>query len=108
MSSMAPMSDQLATFQHFSILGTRFKGGYIFEEPPFMSIIWMLVRPFMSEKIKSRFFLNGRNYGILDSAIKDKSILPEFLGGNLPENDHIMSSWMREQCALCFPTSVSS
>lgn len=98
MSSMAPMEDQLATFQYFQILGTRFKGAYIFEEPSFMSWIWFFVKPFMSEKIRTRFFLCGNNYDILKSVIEDMSILPTYLGGSITPD--LYPNWVEQQLEL--------
>lgn len=85
MNNMAPMSDQIATFQLFNILGTRLKGAYIFEQPLLMNVIWFLARPFMSHKIQERFHLCGGDYSIIRQACDDMSILPSYLGGTLPE-----------------------
>jgi len=82
LQNMAPMSDQVATFQLFSILGTRLKGAFIFEQPMIMSVIWFLARPFMSSKVQSRFHLCGSNYDIMAKSVDiDKGILPEDFGG---------------------------
>ena len=80
LQNMAPMSGQVATFQLFSILGTRLKGAFIFEQPFLMTAIWFLARPFMSAKVQSRFHLCGSNYEIM-LKIVDKGILPEDFGG---------------------------
>lgn len=95
MSNMAPVGDQLATFQHFQALGTRFKGAYILEEPAFMSWLWFFIKPFMSEKIKARFFLCGHDYDQMRSAIHDPAILPKFLGGDLDDDDPSLSTWIQ-------------
>ena len=83
MSNMAPMGDQIATFQLFNILGTRLKGAFIFEQPTMMSVIWFLARPFMSTKIQERFHLCGSDYSQIDSVCADKGVLPTYLGGTL-------------------------
>lgn len=82
--NMAPMSDQTATFQLFNILGTRLKGAFIFEQPFIMNIIWFLARPFMSEKIQTRFHLCGSDYEQLKTVCRDMSLLPDYIGGSLP------------------------
>mmetsp|Transcript_6263 Transcript_6263/g.5595 ORF Transcript_6263/g.5595 Transcript_6263/m.5595 type:complete len:272 (+) Transcript_6263:17-832(+) len=87
MSRMAPIGDQLATFQYFRILGFRFKGGYILEEPPFMKWLWFFIKPFMSEKISSRFHLCGNDYQKINECIEDIQILPTYLGGSVNEDD---------------------
>lgn len=99
MNNMAPMSDQLDTFKYFQILGIRFSGAYIFEEPSFFDLIWFLVKPFLSNKIKERFHLCGSNYDILKTLFEDIKILPTILGGLL-DDDNITYSWLRSQIEL--------
>lgn len=94
MSSMAPIMDQLATFQHFQILSLRLKGAYILEEPAFMSWLWFFIRPFMNEKIKSRFHLCGSDYSKLLSAFPDPKVLPTDLGGEVPVTTPQPSDWV--------------
>ena len=101
LSNMAPLGDQLATFQHFQILGMRFKAAFIFEQPPFMTWLWFFIRPFMSEKITGRFFLCGQDYSMLSKAFTDTSILPADLlssdGTNSSDPSSSSSNWMEEQ-----------
>lgn len=85
MQNMAPMSDQVATFQLFNILGTRLKGAFIFEQPVFVTVVWFLARPFMSTKIQERFHLCGGDYMRLQNVCSDMSVLPSYLGGSLTE-----------------------
>ena len=94
MSGMAPMSHQTDTFKFFQILGFRFGGAYIFEQPFIFNIIWALARPFMSEKIRSRFNLCGSDYTKLANVVTDVSQLPTFLGGTV---ENYESSWIQEQ-----------
>eukprot|EP01038_Epipyxis_sp_PR26KG_P009065 gene9065-12227_t len=82
MSSMAPMTDHIETFLHFQILGMRFKGAFIMEQPVFMTWLWFFLRPFMTEKVKSRFHLCGNNYDAIKEAFSDCSFLPDDVGGN--------------------------
>jgi len=86
LQTMAPMAHQTATFQLFNILGTRLKGAYIFEQPVIMTVIWFLAKPFMSEKIQSRFHLCGKDYNQIQTICSDMSILPTYLGGTLDNN----------------------
>jgi len=99
MSNMAPMGDQLATFKFFQILGVRFKGAFILQEPSFMSWVWFLAKPFMSEKITSRFHLCGHRTDILKENVPDFSILPNHLGGDLPDDDVAINSWITDRVA---------
>ena len=100
-SSIAPIGDQLATFQHFQILGMRFKGAFIFEQPPFMTWLWYFIRPFMSEKIRGRFFLCGQDYTMLSKAFTDTSVLPADVlstdGTAASDPSSSNSNWMEEQ-----------
>lgn len=103
LGNMAPMSHQLATFEFFQILGLRLKGAFIFEEPTIMSVIWFLAKPFMSEKIRSRFNLCGKNYGLIKEVIPDLDIqacLPNCLGGGIPDDDPSLRKWIEHQLDL--------
>ena len=94
MSGMAPMSHQTDTFKFFQILGFRFGGAYIFEQPFIFNIIWALARPFMSEKIRSRFNLCGSDYSRLTAVVNDVTQLPIFVGGTV---ENYESTWIQEQ-----------
>jgi hypothetical protein len=101
-STMAPMQHQLATFQHFQILGMRFKGGFIFEEPPVMSWIWFFIRPFMSDKIKTRFHLCGGNYEKLRESGVSEAFLPVTFGGTIPDDEPFLTEWIEKEIAADF------
>jgi len=94
MSGMAPMSHQTDTFKFFQILGFRFGGAYIFEQPFIFNIIWALARPFMSEKIRNRFNLCGSDYSRLTAVVNDVTQLPIFVGGTV---ENYESTWIQEQ-----------
>lgn len=94
MSGMAPMSHQTDTFKFFQILGFRFGGAYIFEQPFIFNIIWAIASPFMSEKIRSRFNLCGSDYNRLANVVTDVTLLPTFLGGSVENYDY---NWVAEQ-----------
>ena len=101
MQNMAPMSDQLDTFKYFQILGIRFSGAYIFEEPVFMGLVWFLIKPFLSNKIKERFHLCQTNYEILNTLFDNIKVLPKILGGDFDDDEMIEKySWVRLQSAL--------
>lgn len=99
-SQLSPPSDHLACFQHFQILGTRFKGAYTFEEPPFISWLWFFVSPILSEKIKQRFHFCGHDQSKMHAVVADVSILPKFLGGNRDNDD--CGDWLTKQCLKVF------
>jgi hypothetical protein len=99
LSTYAPLSDQLATFEYLQILGIKFKGVYVFEQSIFLSWIWLLAKPFMTEVFKDRFHLCGNNYETIDECVDDKSILPTFLGGNVEVDDERLNAWIDEKLA---------
>ena len=86
-STMMTMEEQKMMYLHIQRCGIRLKGAYIFEEPTLLSFIWVLVKPFMSEKIQGRFFLCGSKYEVLDDILTDedsRELLPEIFGGSVP------------------------
>lgn len=87
-STMMTIEEQKMMYLHIQRCGIRLKGAYIFEEPTLLSFIWVLVRPFMSEKIQGRFFLCGSRYEVLDDILTNEDSregLPEIFGGSVPE-----------------------
>jgi hypothetical protein len=70
MQRVCSLSDQFAIVEFFSILALRFKGAFFFEAPSYLSWFWFFVKPFVSEKVYSRFHFCAVNYSIL------KDILP--------------------------------
>ena len=74
-------------------------GAFILQEPSFMSWVWFLAKPFMSEKITSRFHLCGHRTDILKENVPDFSILPNHLGGDLPDDDVAINSWITDRVA---------
>lgn len=102
-SQLASVQDHLACFQHFQILGTRFKGAFALEEPPFLSWVWFFITPILSEKIKNRFHFCGRDYSKLHEVVFDVRILPKSLGGD--RDDHDCGNWFVEECQRVFGSS---
>ncbi len=102
LSKLAPISDHLARFEHLEALGIRFKGAYVFEEPFFVSWMFYFIRPLLSEKIRSRLFMCGRDYSHLTGAVSDVSMLPVVFGGQLEMENSLASEWIRDQCRLLY------
>eukprot|EP01031_Cornospumella_fuschlensis_P028555 gene28555-34467_t len=68
-------------------LKLRLAAAMIFEQPLFFTVLWPVLRTFMSEKIKSRFFLCGADYAQLRRVLGDDlRMLPAELGGEGPED----------------------
>jgi len=95
LSKMASVSDQIIIYQHFQIIGTRFKGTFLLNQPQFLSLIWFMVKSFVSEKIKSRVFFCGSDYSLMQKMIGEQniSLLPKSLGGELEDNNPCVSEW---------------
>ena len=58
----------------------RFKGLHLVNQPWYISIVLVLVRPFMKQKVKERLFLHGIDYTTLYEYF-DPEKLPPSLGG---------------------------
>jgi hypothetical protein len=71
----------------------RLAGIHVLRQPRFMSFLWLLVRPFMSAKMKQRVHFHGEDMGAL-LQFMDASQLPPELGGTC--GDHPMR-WLEEQ-----------
>ena len=97
MQSMAPMSDQMATFKFFQLLGLRFGGAHIFEQPMIFNVIFMMARPFLSQKNKDKFVLCGSDYSKVRDVVSDLTGIPECLGGTLQDIDY---NWIEQQRLL--------
>ena len=97
---LSPVSDHQAAMEHFQLLGTRFKGAFILNEPSFLTWLWYIIQHVLSEKIRSRFRLCGRNHQPMRDAVKDLSILPKLLGGPKEDDDPVFSQWLYRQVEL--------
>lgn len=96
LTQLASIPEYLACFQHFRILGTKFKGAYLIEEPPFLSWLWYFVSPILSEKIRNRCHFCGSDYSKVQAAVSDLRILPKSLGGERDDDDY--GDWLTRQC----------
>ena len=65
-------------------------------QPRFMSVLWALVRPFMSAKLRARVRLLGDDTRAFAAEMEPQLLPPEF-GGSLQEEP---MAWFDEQCAL--------
>lgn len=82
--------------------GFRLKALLLFEEPFFFTFVWAGASLIMSEKIKSRFRLCGRNYAELTNHFPSLDHLPACLGGT--ESDDLReNNWISQACAESFP-----
>ncbi|KAJ8867346.1 hypothetical protein PR048_031147 [Dryococelus australis] len=70
----------------------RLKQIHIVNEPPIFSAVLRVLRPFMQEKLKSRFFCHGKDMSSLHRHI-DPSCLPEDFGGSRPRMDYTSRNW---------------
>ena len=65
-------------------------------QPRFLTWMFALVKPFMSQKMKSRVHLLGSDVSLLAQHM-DPTLLPPDLGGSSTESP---MAWFDEQCAL--------
>ena len=59
----------------------RFKGMHLVNQPWYISLVLGIMRPFMKQKMKERFFLHGSDYVSLYEHF-DPELLPPSLGGS--------------------------
>jgi len=102
LSEVATSTDQIDSFRFIQILGIRFAGAYIFEQPFYISWIFFLMKPFLSSKMMSRLHLCGNNYEILKTVLSDIYILPTVLGGDVEDcgSDSTRFDWIAYQVKL--------
>jgi hypothetical protein len=74
----------------------RLGGIWVANQPRFMNVLWALVRPFMSVKMRERVHLLGPQVSAF-AAEMDAALLPPEFGGTLDEDP---VAWFDEQCAL--------
>lgn len=74
----------------------RLGGIYVLHEPAFMSVLWAIVRPFMTKKMRQRVCLMGSNLETLHELVDPKCLPTEF-GGSLGGGQ---MDWLEEQIAL--------
>ena len=66
----------------------RLKGIHLVNQPWYMSLVLGLVRPFMKQKMRDRFFMHGTDYTTLHEYF-DPELLPPSLGGAGAEIDDL-------------------
>jgi len=59
----------------------RFQEFHMINQPQVFNFLFAVVKPFLSEKIKKRIYLHGRDMESLHDKV-DPEILPDFLGGS--------------------------
>jgi len=64
----------------------RFKAYHIVNNSVFVNILYKVMWPFMKPKMRDRIYLHGHDMSNLHKFLSP-DILPEFLGGTLPETD---------------------
>ncbi|KAG2487668.1 hypothetical protein HYH03_013669 [Edaphochlamys debaryana] len=74
----------------------RVRGIYFVHQPSWWGLLFAVVKPFLSAKLKSRIRLFGGNLPALHELI-DPAYLPEELGGSHPDTGR---TWYQQQCAL--------
>ena len=97
LNASMPPSMMRASFHYIQKCAAYRLGGiWVANQPKFMSVMWALVRPFMSAKMRERVHLLGANTAAF-TAEMDASRLPAEFGGSLEED---AMAWFDEQCAL--------
>jgi hypothetical protein len=72
----------------------------MFEQPAFATVLWSIVKNFLTEKLRGRFQFCGNDYSRLKEIIPEDrlAMLPKFLGGSL--DDDASSTWVESQLEL--------
>jgi len=64
----------------------RLKSTHVLHQPLAFNLLYAMMKPFMSAKHRSRYFVHGYNYERFHDSISP-DILPTSFGGNLSENE---------------------
>ena len=73
----------------------RLAGIHVVHQPPFMSFMWAIVRPFLGEKMRQRVFFHGANIDSLADIIP-AHLLPPEMGGTCDDDP---MRWLNEEIA---------
>jgi hypothetical protein len=92
---IASLFDEIALVKLFQILGIRMKAALCYLEPGYISWLWYLIRPFVTEVLRPRFHFCGKHLNLLHEHLKDVSVLPVSLGGDIPDDDPILTQWIQ-------------
>lgn len=99
MSRMAPISHHIAIVQYLSnCVGLRLASACVLEAPSFFTLVWPMLRMFLSEKMRSRVSVYGASQqDRLKDIVPDINILPICLGGLT--TDGIAERWLEREVA---------
>eukprot|EP00058_Branchiostoma_floridae_P004980 XP_002590468.1 hypothetical protein BRAFLDRAFT_86315 [Branchiostoma floridae] len=70
----------------------RIKGGHYLNESPLFDGVFAIIKPILSEKIKSRIQMHGKVYSTLHACV-GKHVLPPEYGGDGPDYDDSVKLW---------------
>ncbi|XP_019637472.1 PREDICTED: alpha-tocopherol transfer protein-like [Branchiostoma belcheri] len=70
----------------------RIKGGHYLNESPLFDGIFAIIKPILSEKIKSRIRMHGKVYDTLHECVGKHALPPEY-GGDGPAYDDSVKHW---------------
>ncbi|XP_053213822.1 alpha-tocopherol transfer protein-like [Panonychus citri] len=65
------------------VVPTRVNGVMIFNQSRIAEMAWAVIRPFLSEHLRSRVTFHGSDYQYLEQTIQDPTLLPATLGGQV-------------------------
>ncbi|OXA37299.1 retinaldehyde-binding protein 1 [Folsomia candida] len=67
----------------------RFKEFHAINNPFVFNMIWALGKPFLKDKIRKRMYFHGGDFASLHRSLSiDAKLLPDFLGGSVPEKEY--------------------
>jgi len=65
----------------------RFKEIHFYNHPSLFNMIFAVAKPFLKEKMRKRIYFHGHDITSVQKSF-GSSLLPEYLGGILPDNDY--------------------
>jgi hypothetical protein len=90
---LASLFDMIAVMKLFQIGGIQLDAALTYKETMFISYLWFVIRPFLDEKLTPKFHFCGNNLQSIHERVSDISVLPESLGGSIPDEDEIFTQW---------------
>lgn len=73
----------------------RVGGIHVINQPKYMSILWMIIKPFMKKKLRERIHLHGKDIAALHKVVDPANLPPRF-GGTLAYD---WEEWIEMACA---------